>query len=216
VRFRYSRPAAWPGRTEFDREPDTLGRIVGVGAKEPPCSLGYQLHSLTAARTCAIDDHPANEIGRLQSDFLHDQAADRETKYVNLLQGQRLDEGDGVGGHLLERRRDLAGAAGDACVVEQDHLAAASQAIGHHRVPVIHGAEVVLIENERHAAGLAEPAIGEADSLSLYELRRRGLVAVLVHRDSVALVLKLTCVAAEGCEKGGSERLSWRCDRRRR
>src|SRR5438105_6300995 len=77
---RPSRRLARRGRTEFDREPDTLGRIVGVGAKEPPCSLGYQLHSLTAARTCAIDDQPANEIGRLQSDFLHDHAADREAK----------------------------------------------------------------------------------------------------------------------------------------
>ena len=34
-----------------------------MGTKEPPCSLGYQLHSLTAARTCAIDDQPANEMG---------------------------------------------------------------------------------------------------------------------------------------------------------
>src|SRR6202795_4040051 len=75
-----SRRLARCGRTEFDREPDTLGRIVGVGTKEPPCSLGYQLHSLTAARTCAIDDQPANEIGCLQSDFLHDHAADREAK----------------------------------------------------------------------------------------------------------------------------------------
>src|ERR1700732_1719179 len=193
-----SRRLARCGRTEFDREPDTLGRIVGVGTKEPPCSLGYQLHSLTAARTCAIDDHPANEIGRLQSDFLYDQAADREAKYVNLLQAQRLDEGDGVGGPLFECGRDLAGAAGDARVVEQDHLAAASQAIRHRWVPIIHGAEVVLIENERHAAGLAEPAIGEADSLGLDELCRRGLVAVLGHRDSLSCWLfKMTCEAVE-------------------
>src|ERR1700724_4003876 len=48
-----SRRLARRGRTEFDREPDTLGRIVGVGTKEPPCTLGYQLHSLTGARTCA-------------------------------------------------------------------------------------------------------------------------------------------------------------------
>src|SRR5437016_5096077 len=75
-----SRRLARRGRTEFDREPDTLGRIVGVGTKEPPCSLGYQVHSLTAARTCAINDQSANEIGCLQSDFLHDQAADREAK----------------------------------------------------------------------------------------------------------------------------------------
>src|SRR5271170_3931839 len=74
-----SRRLARRGCTEFDREPDILGRIVG-GAKEPPCSLGQRLHSLTAARTCAIDDQSANEIGRLQSDFLHDHAADREAK----------------------------------------------------------------------------------------------------------------------------------------
>src|SRR6266436_4689143 len=165
------------GRTEFDREPDILGRIVG-GAKDPPCILGQQLHSLTAARTCAIDDQPANEIGRLQSDFLHDHAADREAKYVNLFQAQRLDEGDGVGAHLLERGRDLAGAAGDARVVEQDHLTVASEAIRHRRVPIIHGADVVLVEDNRHTAGLTESAIGEADSVSLYELCRRGLVSM--------------------------------------
>src|SRR3979411_695838 len=142
-----SRRLACRGRTEFDREPDVLGRIVG-GAKEPPCSLGYQLHSLTAARTCAIDDQPANEIGRLQSDFLPDHAADREAKYVNLLHAQRLDEGDGVSAHPLERRRDLAGAAGDARVVEQDHLTVASEAIRHRRVPIIHGADVVRVEDE--------------------------------------------------------------------
>src|ERR1700676_5311738 len=173
-----SRRLARCGRTEFDREPDTLGRIVGGGTKEPPCSLGYQLHSLTAARTCAIDDQPANEIGRLQSDFLHDQAPDREAKYVNLLQAQRLNEGDGVSSHPLERRRDLAGAAGDARVVEQDHLPVASQAIRHRWVPIIHGADVVLAKDERHSSGLAEAAIGEADAVGLYELCRCGLVSM--------------------------------------
>src|SRR5438132_1431894 len=133
-----------------------------------------------------------------------------------MLQAQCLDEGDGVSAHLLERRRDLAGAAGDARVVEQDHLTVASEAIRHLRVPVIHGAEVVLIENERHAAGLAEPAIGEADSLGLDELCRRGLVAVLVHRDSLSRwLLKLTCETVEGAASA-LDRISWRCVRRRR
>src|ERR1700691_4609952 len=172
-----SRRLACRGRTEFDREPDILGRIVD-GAKEPPCSLGQQLHSLTAARTCAIDDQPANEMGRLQHDFLRDYAADREAKYVNLLQPQRLDEGDAVCAHPFELRRDLAGAAGDARVVEQDHLTVASEAIRHRRVPIIHGADVVLVEDDRHTAGLAESAIGEADSVSLNELWRRGLVSM--------------------------------------
>src|SRR4029077_10039890 len=118
------------------------------------------------------------ETGRLQSDFLRDHSADREAKYVNLLQAQRLDEGDGVSAHPLERRRDLAGTAGDARVVEQDHLTVASEAIRHRRIPIIHGADVVLVEDDRHTAGLAESAIGEADSVSLYELCRRGLVSM--------------------------------------
>src|ERR1700688_731407 len=66
---------------------------------------------------------------------------------------------------LLERGRDLAGATGDPCVVEQDHLTIASQAICHRRVPVIHGAQIVHVEDERYASGLAEAAIGEADSV---------------------------------------------------
>src|SRR6202022_574001 len=84
----------------------------------------------------------------------------------------------GVRAHLLERGRDLAGAAGDARVVEQDHLPVASQAIRHRWVPIIHGADVVLAKDERHSSGLAEAAIGEADAVGLYELCRRGLVSM--------------------------------------
>jgi hypothetical protein len=43
----------------------------------------------------------------------------------------------------------------------------------------------VHVEDERLASGLAEAAIGEADAVSFDELCRRGLVAVLVHRDSL-------------------------------
>src|SRR6266576_4332714 len=119
-----------------------------------------------------------DEIGSLQRDFLRDHAADRKAQNIRLVQTKCSAEGDRVGAHLLERGRDLAGAAGNACVVEQDHLTVASQAIRHRRVPVIHGARVVLVEDDRHAAGFAESAIGEADSVSLYELCRRGLVGM--------------------------------------
>src|ERR1700674_5352848 len=154
-----------------------LGRIIG-GTEDPLCYLGQRRHSLAAARARTHQDQLANEIGGLQHDFLRDHAADREAKHVNLLQSQRLDEGDGGSAHLLERGRDLAGAAGDACVVEQDHLTVASEAIRHRRVPIIHGADEVLVEDDRHTAGLAESAIGEADSVSLYGLCRRGLVSM--------------------------------------
>src|SRR5580658_9546841 len=52
----------------------------------------------------------------------------------------------------------LAPAAGDPCVIEQDHLTVAGQAIHHRRVPVIHGAQVVHVEDERYAVRLAEAA----------------------------------------------------------
>src|SRR6266478_5030357 len=76
------------------------------------------------------------------------------------------------------------GSAGDACVVEQDHLTIASQAIRHRRIPVIHGAEVVLVEDERHAVGLAKPAIGKADPVGFEKLCRCGLMRVIVHSKS--------------------------------
>ncbi len=98
-----------------------------------------------------------------------------------MLQAQRFDEGDGVSSHLLERGRDLARAAGDARIVEQDHLPVASQPIRHRRVPIVHGADVVLAKDERHMAGLAEAAIGEANSVSFDELGGSGLVVVLGH-----------------------------------
>src|SRR5580704_8468335 len=165
------------GRTEEDREPEVLGRIIG-GAEDPLCDLGQRRHALSAARTGTHEDQLADEIGSLQRDFLRDHAADREAEHIHLVQTKYSAEGDRVGAHLLERGRDLAGAAGDPCVVEQDHLTIASQAIRHRRVPVVHGAQVVHVKDERDAPALAEAAIGEADSVSLNELRRRGLVGV--------------------------------------
>src|SRR6202040_1906629 len=73
---RLSRGLARRRRTELDREPHVLGRIVG-GAEEPPRSLGQRLHVLTTARTGTQEDELADEIGRLQRDFLSDHAADR-------------------------------------------------------------------------------------------------------------------------------------------
>ena len=46
---------------------------------------------------------------------------------------------------------------------------------------MVHGASVVLVEDDRHAGCLTEAAIGEADSVGLYELSGRGLVVVSGH-----------------------------------
>jgi hypothetical protein len=55
----------------------------------------------------------------------------------------------------------------------------------------------MLHEDDRYAAGLAESAVGEADSVSFDELRRHGLVAVLGHwRISLTVGFETTRVAA--------------------
>ena len=46
---------------------------------------------------------------------------------------------------------------------------------------MVDGAGIVLVEDERYAVQLAEPAIGEADTVGLGELRRCGLMGVLGH-----------------------------------
>jgi len=55
----------------------------------------------------------ADEIGSLQRDFLRDHAADREAEHIRLVQTKVLGlKAIAFGAHLLERGRDLAGAAG--------------------------------------------------------------------------------------------------------
>jgi hypothetical protein len=70
---------------------------------------------------------------------------------------------------------------GNASIVEKNHLALFGETIGHRWIPMVHGAGEMLIEDERHAAGFAESAMCEADSVGLYELCRPGLVGVLGH-----------------------------------
>jgi hypothetical protein len=118
---------------------------------------------------------------RPAGDFLRDEAADGKAEHVDFAKTQRLDESDRVGAHFLEGGRHLSGAAGNSGIVEQDDLAVLGETIRHSRVPMVHGAGEMHVEDERHPTRLAEAAIGEADAVGFDELRRRGLVSVLGH-----------------------------------
>ncbi len=149
-----------------------LGRIVGGGEDR----IRPALRHVIAAVPCADEDQLANQVGRLQRDLLGNKAADRDAEHVDLGQAQRPDEGDGVRAHLLEAGRRLARRIRHAGIVEQDHLAVLGEAVGHGRIPIIHRARIVLVEDERDAALLAEAAKGEADSVGLDVLRWGGVV----------------------------------------
>jgi hypothetical protein len=133
------------------------------------------------ARPGADKNEPPNEIASLGYDFLSNHAADGPAKEVDLGKPESLNEGDGVCGHLLNTRRHLTRTARNTCVIEKNHLAVLGQAVGYGRIPVIHSPGVMRAEDERHAAAIAETAIGEADSIGLDELRRRGLMGVGGH-----------------------------------
>jgi hypothetical protein len=139
------------------------------------------IHTLAAARPGPQQHEAPHEIGGLERDLLRDKAADRKAEHVDLLESQRLDESHRVGAHVGERRRHLAGAAGDAGIVEQNNFPVFCEAVSHRRIPMIHRAGIVLVENERQSVRLAEAAIGEADAIGLDELRRCGLMGVLGH-----------------------------------
>ena len=66
-------------------------------------------------------------------------------------------------------------------VVEQDDFPGLRQAVGHRRIPIVHCAPEVLVEDDRNASRLAEATIGEADAIRLDELGRRGLVRMRCH-----------------------------------
>jgi hypothetical protein len=121
---------------------------------------------------CGLE--PAHQLRRGKRHFLRHQAAEREAEHIDLPQSQRLDEGDRIDGHAFHRGRHLAGAARDAGIVEQNDFAITGESVGHQRVPVVHGTGEMHVEDQRHAAGLAKAAIGEADAVGFDELCRRG------------------------------------------
>src|ERR1700674_5761605 len=67
------------------------------------------------------------------------------------------------------------------------------KAVSDRGIPVIHSTPKMLHENERHAARLAESAIGEADPVSPDELCRRGLVGVY-HCGRASYLLSRHCI----------------------
>jgi hypothetical protein len=91
--------------------------------------------------------------GGLKYDFLCNKAANRKVEHIDFRQSQRRDECYRIGAHYLNRGRYLSRATGDAGVVEQDHVAVPGQAVCHCRVPMVHRAGQVLVEDQRQTGG---------------------------------------------------------------
>src|SRR5216683_2938290 len=165
------------GPREMHAKPKMIGLVIG-GAEDFLRLWRERSHALAAARAGADQDEAPHEVGRLKGDLLSDKAADRKAEHIDFPQAQRPDERHRVAAHFLERSWHLSGGTGDTGVVEQDHFAVLGETVGHRRIPMVHGAGEVLVEDERHAGCVAKAAIGKADAVGFDEPRRRGLVSV--------------------------------------
>src|ERR1700679_1342844 len=80
--------------------------------------------------------------------------------------------------HLRDRVWSFSSGSANARIVTENHFMVRSEAVGYVGIPAVHVGVEVLQKEQRNRARFAESAIGEVDSLSLYELCRRGLVSM--------------------------------------
>ncbi|CAG9236162.1 hypothetical protein BCAR13_790080 [Paraburkholderia caribensis] len=165
------------GRSKMDRKPQMFGRVIARGEDFRRAAFRHVLRTMPRAN----EDDLADKVAALQRDLLRHEAPNRNAKHVDLGQAQRANEGNRIGTHFLETRRRLTRRAGDARIIEKDHFAILGKPVCHCRIPMIQGARVVLIEDKRQAALLAEPAVSEADTVGLDELGRCCVVTDAVH-----------------------------------
>jgi hypothetical protein len=92
---------------------------------------------------------------------------------VNLFQAEGSAESDERFRHLRDDVRSFSSGSANARIVKENHLMIRRKAIGYVRIPAVHVGIEVLQKEQRNRARFAESAIGEADSVSLYELCRR-------------------------------------------
>jgi hypothetical protein len=110
-----------------------------------------------------------------ERDDLGHAPAEREAEEVDLVMAEPADEGDGVGGHLVDRVRHRSARRADPAIVNGDHVAPGGDPIDDAGVPVVQDSGQVVQEHERHAAAWPELAVGELHATGLDRAGRRVL-----------------------------------------
>jgi hypothetical protein len=95
--------------------------------------------------------------------------------WVDLIQAEGTDEGDGVPGHLLDACRGGPAGGTDTSVVEGDDPMLGGDAVHDSGVPVVYDRGQVGEEDHRHPSVRAELAVGELHTARVDGLRRRVL-----------------------------------------
>ena len=139
------------GVGEGEQSPD------GVQVRDP----GHFVDALAAGGPGAGEDQLADQLRLVLGDHLGDHAAHREAEEVDLVQAQRADEGDGVGGHRRDGVRRRAGRSADAPVIEGDDPVLRGDAVDDPGVPVVQDRGQVGEEDHRDPGSRTELAVGD-------------------------------------------------------
>ena len=111
----------------------------------------------------------------LERDDLGHTAAEREAEEVDLVMAEPADEGDGVGGHLVDRVQHRSARRADPAIVEGDHVASGGDPVDDAGAPVVQDGGQVVQEHERHAAAWSELSVRELHATGLDRAGRRVL-----------------------------------------
>jgi hypothetical protein len=168
------------GRVEEQQE-KVLHRRLGMAGDGR--DVGLSVLELTATWRRADKDETAHQLPVAQRQGLRDAAADRETEEVDHAQAQATMKAAAPSPIASMVSGVSPVDAATPTLSNRNHWATTGEAVGHHRVPVVHPATEVLQEDERGAGLLTEPAVGEADAGGLDELGGCGGMGVRGHDD---------------------------------
>ena len=103
--------------------------------------------SITSAENSCMPSPPEGPVptrrmrrtsaGASSTNLLRDHATDRESEQIDLLQAERLDEGDEVGRDSRHRVQHLANRTTDTPIIDQDHRAVLRQPVGVDRIEIV-------------------------------------------------------------------------------
>ena len=88
-------------------------RVSAALVYAPPTISGILVRPPPPRMPGAGQDQPADELGIRERDLLRDAAPEREAEQVDVLVAERADERGRVGGHRVDRVRDLAAGGAD-------------------------------------------------------------------------------------------------------
>jgi hypothetical protein len=122
------------------------------------------VHPAGALRGRRGEHQAAHQCGAGERDVLGDEAAERESQDVGAVDAERVEEGDGVAGHVGHGARGGPARGADTGVVERDDPPVGGEQVDEGGIPVVQVAAEVHERDQRNAV-LREVTVGVGDAV---------------------------------------------------